>query len=101
MAGELPYGQPHRGDSIEADISTTASGSGSGHAEKKYGEHALGVDSKEGEATLHAAGGEGYIDAEKAEDVSTPRLVVDGESESDLFDQAWRLGRGSLGRVAA
>lgn len=78
MAGELPYRKSESGaNSIEA-ASTTASGSGvTGHGEKKYGVE--GYDSKEGEATLHAAGGEGYIDAEKAQDVKTPRLVVDGE----------------------
>lgn len=81
MAGELPYRKSESGaESIEA-ASTTASGSGvTGHGEKKYGVE--GYDSKEGEATLHAAGGEGYIDAEKAQDVKTPRLVVDGEGQS-------------------
>jgi hypothetical protein len=78
MSSGLPY-TSHGRDDIEA-ASTAASGSGSSHPEKKFGIE--GYDNKEGEATLHAAGGEGYIDAEKAEDVSTPRLVVDGEGAS-------------------
>lgn len=73
----VPY-DTSRGEDIEA-ASTAPSGSGSGHTEKKYGVD--GYDNKEGEATLHAAGGEAYIDAEKAQDVRTPKFVVDGEGE--------------------
>ena len=49
---------------------------------EKKGGTLIDDDNKSGEATLHPAAGDAYIDAEKAQDVYQPKIVVDGESES-------------------